>query len=174
MCLVCIFIFCFYFLTLFFKNYFYFQKIKNLKICLIWLLIFCFYEIKILKIYDILISCLFVFLDLLKITFIVTSILFYPKWGFYFQPKTLKTRIYCFHFLLVFYFHFHWKCFQKSNQTHFHHHFLFLVKMKTKTIKPNTPLVIHFINIILFLSIKISKKKDKGQYIKYYQRKGKA
>ena len=59
------------------------------------------------KIYDILTSCLFVFLDLFKIIFIVTVILFYPKWGFCSQLKTLKTRMYCFHFLVVSCFHFH-------------------------------------------------------------------
>ena len=68
-CLVCIFIFCFHFLFSFSENCFHFQKIRILKICLVWLLVFCFHEIKILKIYDILISYFFVFLDLLKITF---------------------------------------------------------------------------------------------------------
>jgi len=82
--------------------------------------------------YDILTSCLFIFLNLLKITFIVTTISFYPKWDLCFQLKVLKTRFYCFHFLIVSCFHFHWKYFQISNQTHFHHHFLFSVKIKTK------------------------------------------
>ena len=91
MCLVCIFILYFHFLFSFFENYFYFQNIRILKTCLVWLLVFCFHEIKILKIYDILTSCLFAFLDLFKITFIVTRISFYPKWDFCFQ---LKTRFY--------------------------------------------------------------------------------
>jgi len=131
-CLVCIFIFCFHFLFSFSENCFHFQKIRIIKICLVWLFVFCFHEIKIVKIYDILTSCLFVFLDLLKITFIVTIISFYPKWCFCSQLKTLKTKIYCFHFLVVSCFHFHWKCFRKSNQTYFHHRFLFSVKMKTE------------------------------------------
>ena len=118
MCLICIFIFCFHF-----------QKIWSLKICLVWLIVFYFQEIKTLKIYDILTYCIFLFLDFLKITFLPTGFLFYPKWGLCFQ---LKTRFYCFHFLVVSCIHFHWKCFQKSNQTHFHHHFLFSMKMKTK------------------------------------------
>jgi len=80
------------------------------------------------------------FLDLLKITFLAIAFLFYPKWGFWFQLKTLKMRFYCFQFLVRLRKYFHWKCFQKSNQTHFHHYFLFPVKMKTKTDKPNTPL----------------------------------
>ena len=58
---------------------FIFKKIRILKICLVSLVIFCFHEIKILKIYDILTSYLFVFINLLKITFIITTILFYPK-----------------------------------------------------------------------------------------------
>ena len=139
-CLVCIFIFCFYFLFSFSENCFHFQKIKILKICLVWLFVFCFHGIKILKIYYILTSCLFVFLDLLKITFIVTTISFYPKWGFCSQLKTLKTKIYYFHFLFVSCFHFHSKCFQKSNQTHFHHHFLFSMKMKTENSQTKHPL----------------------------------
>jgi len=116
---------------------FHFQKIRILKTCLVWFLVFCYHEIKILKIYDILTSCLFVFLDLLKITFIATAISFYPKWGFCSQ---LKTRIYCFHFLVVSCFHFHWNFFQKSNQTHFHYRFLFSVKMKTENNQTKHPL----------------------------------
>ena len=136
MCLICIFIFCFHFQFSFSENCFHFQKIRILKTCLTWLLVFCFHEIKILKIYDILTSCLFVFLYLLKITFIVTVISFYLRWGFCSQ---LKTRIYYFHFLVISCFHFHYKCFQKSNQTHFHHRFLFLVKMKTENNQTKHP-----------------------------------
>jgi len=106
-CLVCIFIFCFHFLFLFSENCVHFQKIWILKTCLIWFFVFCFHEIKILKIYDILTYCLFVFLNLLKITFIVTTISFYPKWDFCSQLKTLETKIYCFHFLIISCFHFH-------------------------------------------------------------------
>jgi len=143
MCLVCIFIFYFYFLFSFSEDCFHFQKIRILKIRLVWLFVFYFHEIKILKIYDILTSCLFVFLDLLKITFIAT-ISFYPKWDFFSQ---LKTRIYYFHFLVVFCFYFHWKCFQKSNQTHFHHRFLFSVKMKIENNQTKHPLRYFLIHV---------------------------
>jgi len=118
---------------------FHFQKIRILKTCLVWLLVFCFHEIKILKIYYIFTSCLFVFLDLFKITFIVTAISFYPKWGFYSQLKTLKTRIY-FSFSSCFLFSFSLKCFQKFNQTHFYYRFLFSVKMKTENNQTKHPL----------------------------------
>jgi len=73
-----------------------------------------------------------VFLDLVKITLVVTAFSFYPKWDSWFQLKIVKTRFYSFQFLVRLGKYFHWKCFQKSNQTHFHHHFLFPVKMKTE------------------------------------------
>ena len=136
--MICIFIFYFHFLFSFSENCFHFQKIRILKICLVWLLIFCFHEIKILKIYDILISCLFVFLDLLKIIFIVTVISFYPRWSFCSQ-KILKMRIY--YFLVISCFHFYWKCFQKSKQIYFHHRFVFSVKNENKKQSNQTSLI---------------------------------
>ena len=77
----------FYFLFLFSKNYFYFQKIRILKIYLVSFLVFCFHKIKILKIYNILTSYIFVFLDLLKIIFIITVISFSDYFLFSFSLK---------------------------------------------------------------------------------------
>ena len=172
MCLVYIFTFYFYFLFLFFKNCFHFQKIRILKICLVWLFVFSFHEIKILKIYDIMTSYLFVFLDLFKITLIVTTISFYPKWSLYSQLKTLKTKIYYFYFLIVSCFYFHWKCFQKSNQTHFHHRFLFTMKMKTENNQTKHSLIfpVHLQNKRIFSHINkhgaiINELKKKKSYL---------
>ena len=78
-----------------------------------------------------------IFLDLLKITFLVTTFSFYPKWGSWFK---LKTRFYCFQFFVRFGKYFQWKWKHKSNQTHFHRHFSFLVKMKTENNQTKHPL----------------------------------
>jgi len=87
-----------------------------------------------------------VFLDFLKITLFVIAFLFYPKWDFWFQ---LKTRFYCFQFLVRLRKYFHWKCLQKSNQTHFHHHFLFPMRMKTENNQIKQPL--KFLSIFKLL-----------------------
>jgi len=123
MYLVCIFIFCFYFLFLFFEKCFHFQKIRILKHVG---LTSCFLFSR-NKNTENAFSKENIFLDLLKITFIVNAFSFYPKWDSWFQ---LKTRFNCFQFLVRFRKYFHWKWKEKSNQTHFHHHFLFPVKMK--------------------------------------------
>ena len=72
-------------------------------------LTFCFHEIKILKIYDILTFCLFVFLDLFNI------IIFH----FTIQLKILKTRFYCFHFMLFLVFIFIENNIKNPTKTHF-------------------------------------------------------
>jgi len=138
LCLICIFISCFYFL----KIIFILKKIRILRTYLVWLFVFFFEEIKILKMH----FKKNVFLDLLKIIFLFIAFLFYSKWGSWFQ---LKTRFYCFRLLIRLKKYFQRKYFQQFNQTHFHHHIVFLVKIKIKNnqIKPSS---------LLFFIVKVA------------------
>ena len=128
--------FYFHFLFSFSKNYFYFQKIRILKICLVWLLIFCFQKIKNT---ENAFSKGNVFLDFLKITFLATTFSFYPKWGSRFHRKHWKWDFIVSHFWFV------WKNIftENKNRNSIKHIFITLLyfqwKWKQKITKPNAP-----------------------------------
>ena len=101
----------FYFLVSFLKNYFYFQKIKILKICFVWLL-FRFISNYILY------HSVFI---LPRMKFLVSRDFIISSFWFVWKNIFIENE-------------------NKSNQRHFHHYFLFSVKMKTENNQIKHPL----------------------------------